>query len=205
MSFLLDPVVFFGLLAGLCAASVMTILAVSRQQQKGAVEQKVAREKLRLSLSEAHTAAQNIEKEYQEKLTRMESELKLKDESQRNSLLQEGRLREENQSLKSSLGNFQKQCNDAESLLQKEKDAVAELSQKSRELELEMSHLRQELALKTQMYEGLRSQYDELEKSAGRTMAPPYHEKKAQSAFSDTLKDILKPPDADNPSLPPQK
>lgn len=101
-------------------------------------------------------------------------------------------LRQENVSLNSRITALQQQLEQArKGILPAGADSLSDAQVK--ELRGQLAKVNQELYLKDKLYEGLKAQYSELEKSSERVMQQLEDEKKSQRLISQKLWDITKP------------
>ena len=184
-SFLFEPFVFYALLAIFVFGAIYIIFSTLG---KGPDEQQV-NQKLGADMGFLEIDAQKTEQESAEiktALSNKEEELKLisreKDE----------RLRE-NERLKSSIITLEAQLKDKTETLQKENSGRQELQKKIKTLENELEDLKTDLSLKSQMYNGLKSQYEELEQSLIRSGPKQETQSKPSGKEKDLLSKIENP------------
>lgn len=160
ISYLFEPVVFFGVLASLFVLSMLVIFSFTRQSQRLNREVRKNLEEDKIRISELEAMLQQRQGELKKHITAQESQL-------------EAQLKEK------------------EDLLKKEIYVKDGLSRKIKELEEEVAKLKRELALSNQMYDGLKGQYDELERNSER-LAQQVEEGQPQSKKEAGLEQLLK-------------
>lgn len=162
ISYLANPVVFFSLLVFLFVAYLFALRSFLRQNKKWDKEKDTLnkRNKDRIAELEAAVAGTTERQKEQEK------------EFQKRVILLETQLKEKEQ-LKASVARLEAQLKMKEEVLKKEVTSRDEFNKKIKTLQDEVTKLNKELSLKNQMYEGLKGQYDELEKSFEKTSVTP--------------------------------
>ena len=159
-----EPLVFFGIFAALFILFALVIFSFLRDDQKLSrqTEEDIKKDKLRISELEEILAQKK--EEQKEKFSQLEDALRNKEEELKKRSAAEKIELEEKRNLKSAVSKLESQLQEKEGLLKKEAYAKEELNNKLRNLEDEVAKLKRELFLANQMYEGLKGQYDELEK-----------------------------------------
>lgn len=165
ISYLLEPIVFMSVLAGLFVISMLVIFSLMRKDNKinQEIEGDIKKDKIRIGELEA-ILVQNKE-EHRQKVSQLEESLKNKEEELKKHIKEQGLQLEEQKQLKSVILKLEAQVKEKESLLKQEIYAKGDLSKKIEDLEGELAKSKRELSLSNQMYEGLKGQYNELEKN----------------------------------------
>ncbi|MCG8431484.1 MAG: hypothetical protein MJA29_09970 [Candidatus Omnitrophica bacterium] len=188
-----NPVVFFGVLALLVGVSLGVIVLWSRKDRKLVREKDELLQKINRSFSDVVTKADEREQGLKSSMSELEKkmgELQTENAQLQNKLsdtekeapgagseAMAAQLRNENVALNSKIAHLQEQLDKA-------------IDRDSRET---IEKLKQELELKEKLYEGLKGQYSELEKSSENLLHQLEEEKKSQRMISQKLWDITKP------------
>ena len=188
-----NPVVFFGVLALLVGVSLGVIVLWSRKDRKLVREKDELLQKINRSFSDVVTKADEREQGLKSSMSELEQkvgELQTENAQLQNKLsgaqkeapgagseAMAAQLRNENVALNSKIAHLQEQLDKA-------------IDRDSRET---IEKLKQELELKEKLYEGLKGQYSELEKSSENLLHQLEEEKKSQRMISQKLWDITKP------------
>lgn len=186
LSFLFEPLVFYVLLAALVFGAVYIIFsALGRDSDEQPANQKQALDTQFLQIDTQKTEQESAQ--IKKALSSKEEELGILSREKDKQL-------KENERLKVSVNTLEKQLKAKEEVLKKENLSYQELQNKIKTLENEAADLKTDLSLKNQMYNGLKSQYEELEQSlirgqAAKQETPP----KSQGKEKDLLSRIENP------------
>jgi|GEM_PF-7047654 len=164
INFLFEPFVFYALLAILVFGAFYIIFTtLGRNQDEQHSEQKLGIDR---RFSELDTQKSDQEKlDIQKALSSKEKELKICSQEK------DSRLKEVER-LKSSVSSLETQLKEKAEALKKESSGREESQNKLKSLEKELADLKTDLSLKSQMYNGLKSQYEELEQNMIRGSGP---------------------------------
>jgi chromosome segregation ATPase len=185
LSFLFEPFVFYALLAMLVFGAIYIIFStLGRSPDEQQANQKPGLDMRFLEIDAQKTDQESAE--IKKALSTKEEELKIigreKDEQLK-----------DNERLKSSIITLEAQLKDKEGLLKKEGSGRQELQKKIKTLENELADLKTDLSLKNQMYNGLKSQYEELEQSVIRSGSKQETQAKPPGKEKDLLSQIENP------------
>lgn len=173
VSYLFEPVVFFGVLASLFVLSMRAIFYFIHQNEK------LNRQILKNS------------EEDKMRISNLETLLRQKDEEFKKHILAEQTKLKEMDELKLKLSKLEAQLKEKEDSLKKEIYVKEGLSKKVKELEDELVKSKRELVLSNQMYEGLKGQYDELERNTEK-LTQRLEERQSQSKEETKVEQLLK-------------
>lgn len=179
-AFLFEPFVFYALLTILVFGAIFIIFsALGKSQDEQRVGQKSGLDMQFLEINAQKGIQENAE--IKEALSSREEELKAcrreKDEQFK-----------ENELLKSSIIELEAQLKEKAAAVKGESSGRQELQDKIKTLEKEVADLKTDLSLKSQMYNGLKSQYEELEQNMIRGSGP---KQQAQPKSPGKEKDLL--------------
>jgi chromosome segregation ATPase len=168
LSFLFEPFVFYALLAILVFGAIYIIFStLGRSQDEQQTNQKPGLDMRFLEMDAQKSDQEGAE--IKRALSGKEEELKIcsreKDEQLR-----------ENERLRSSIISLEAQLKEKTEATEKEGLGRQELQDKIKSLEKELADLKTDLSLKSQMYNGLKSQYEELEQNMIRRGTGPKQE-----------------------------
>lgn len=224
MSFLGEPVVFFGILGGLFMIALAVIVVWARKETRLIHDKEGLIGKINQSFTEVVNKADERERELKKKLVELEQGgqqngaalesaaqlerecVSLKNENVRlreqcaraqdpqapaGTSINEG-LRQENLDLNRRISGMQKQLDDAKKGITSQESPLI-TPEELKALRAQLAQANQELSLKDKLYEGLKAQYSELEKSSESIMQQLEEERKSQRLISQKLWDITKP------------
>ncbi|MEW6100679.1 MAG: hypothetical protein AB1481_00075 [Candidatus Omnitrophota bacterium] len=158
---ILNPAVFFSLLAGIFTLSILISFSLSSHEKKINREKEIALEEAKKKSSETEAMLHQKDNDCYEKIAYFEKIAKTKEEEYKKQIsILELQLKDkqkagaENEELKTGILKL---------------DAQLKISDdKIHELERKIEQLNKELSVKGQMFEGLKAQYNDLEKDAER-------------------------------------
>lgn len=166
LSYLTHPTYFYSLLGAIFIIALFVSLGSLQRSLK--LKNKKGKDINEQAMRVKELEAELLEKEgqYKQGVSKLESFFKAKEEDFKKRLSAfELQLRD--------LEQFKNNARKLESQLKEKEDGLkagallkADLDKKIKDLESELDRIMKELALKTQMHEGLKSQYDELEKTS---------------------------------------
>lgn len=160
IALIFEPPVFYSLLIVLFVVSIAVIYSFVRQSKEKEKEAGTSHTRI----AELETLVTQKEGEYVRKLSSIEATMKGKEEelNRRNKFL-EDQIRDYDK-LKKDFAKAEAKLKEKEELAKKETSGKGDLEKKIKDMQNELAKLNKDLSLKNQMYEGLKGQFEELEK-----------------------------------------
>jgi chromosome segregation ATPase len=163
-SFLFEPFVFYALLAIFVFGAIYIIFTtLGRSQDEQQTNQKAGLDMRFLEIDAQKSDPENAE--IKKTLSNKEEELKICSS-------EKDRQFRENERLKSSIISLEAQLKEKVAAAKNENSDRQDLLDRIKTLEKELADLKTDLSLKSQMYNGLKSQYEELEQNMIRGSGP---------------------------------
>ncbi len=160
-------VIFFGILvilAILSAIAIYTVIKEERSNNKLISDQKARLEKIENELTEKNLELEKVKKQILE----IKDELLVSQDALKKANLNKSTIEKKAQELENQLNaqtsELKNQLKQSQEALKKESADKLSLEKKLQEAQAQLSKLDKELTSNTQVYEGLKGQYDELER-----------------------------------------